>query len=59
MSTWTTATDQPGHRCKVIQRGRCTISIYRPEAAATAEEETARGALEATMRDYLQRRASA
>lgn len=60
MSEWTTATDRPGYRCKVIQRGRCTISIHRPEAAETARNEsTARVALEATMRDYLQRRTSA
>lgn len=60
MSEWTTATDRPGYRCKVIQRGRCTIAIHRPEAAETAgNEDTARAALEAVMREQTQRRTSA
>lgn len=62
MSTWTPAPDRPGYRCKIIQSGAATITIYRPELseaeAAKAEAKT-RTALESAMREHYgrQRRA--
>lgn len=56
MNTWKPAPDRPGYRCKTIQRGAATITIYRPELseaeAETATERT-RTALESAMREYI------
>jgi hypothetical protein len=58
METWETATDRPGYRRKVVQRGAATIVIYRPilsEAEAAKAQEKTRTALEGAMREHYSR----
>jgi hypothetical protein len=60
METWKTATDRHGYRCKTVQRGPATITIYRPilsEAETAKAEAQARNALEGALRDYYRRQA--
>lgn len=55
-TTWKTATDRPGYRCKTVQRGMATIVIYRPildEAQEAKAQARARTMLESAMRDYM------
>ena len=61
METWTPATDRPGYRCKAIQHGPVTITIYRPilsEAEEAKAQQKARTALESVMREYYGRTAA-
>lgn len=58
METWKTATDRPGYRRKIIQRGPATIIIDRPilsEAEAVKAQEKTRTALEGAMREHYSR----
>ena len=60
MENWKAAPDRPGYRCKTIQRGNATITIYRPEldaAEAARANDKARAALENAMRAYYGRQA--
>lgn len=62
MSNWTPAPDRPGYRCKTVQRGMATITIYRPilsEAEEAKAQQKARTALEGAMRQYYSRKARA
>lgn len=58
-NTWTASPENPGYRCKVIQRGGCTIQILRPELEP--EEQSRREAhtqavAERVLRDYYIRK---
>lgn len=58
MENWTPATDRPGYRRKIIQRGAATIIIDRPildEAQAAKAEQRTRAALERAMREHMRR----
>lgn len=60
METWKPAPDRPGYRCKTIQRGPATITIYRPilsETEAAKANERTRAELESAMRGYYSRKA--
>lgn len=60
MSNWTPAPDRPGYRCKKVQHGPATITIYRPildEAQAAKAQERARADLENVLRDHYSRQA--
>lgn len=60
MENWTPAPDRPGYRCKTIQRGPATITIYRPildEAQAAKAQQKARTALEGALREHYRRKA--
>ena len=62
MDNWTPAPDRPGYRCKTIQHGPATITIYRPifnEVEEAKAQEKTRRALEGVMRDYCKRKATA
>lgn len=59
MENWTPAPDRPGYRCKTIQRGPATITIYRPILSETEEakaQQKARVALESALREHYKRR---
>lgn len=60
MENWTPAPDRPGYRCKTIQHGPATITIYRPildeDQAAKAQART-RAELEHALRDHYRRKA--
>lgn len=58
-NTWAASSEHPGYRCKVIQRGGCTIQILRPEL--NTEEQRRREAhtqtvAERVLRDYYIRK---
>lgn len=58
MDGWAPATDRPGYRRKIIQRGQATIIIDRPiltEAEAAKAQQKTRTALESAMREYYSR----
>lgn len=58
MSNWTPAPDRPGYRCKIVQHGPATITIYRPildEAQAAKAQEKTRAELERVMREHYSR----
>lgn len=60
METWKPAPDRPGYRCKTIQHGPATITIYRPilsEAEEAKAQQKARAALEGAMRECYNRKA--
>lgn len=60
METWKPAPDRPGYRCKIIQRGLATITIYRPLLNEAEEHKTHQKAarqLESVLRDYHSRKA--
>jgi len=60
MENWTPAPDRPGYRCKTIQRGPATITIYRPILSETEEakaQQKARAALESALREHYKRKA--
>lgn len=60
MKNWTPAPDRPGYRCKTIQHGPATITIYRPimdEAQEAKAQAKARTALESALRDHCKRKA--
>ena len=60
MSNWKPAPDRPGYRCKTIQHGPATITLYRPildETQAAKAQEQARTALEGALRSYYGRKA--
>ena len=60
METWKTAPDRPGYRCKTIQRGLATITIYRPQMSEAEEakaQQKARMQLESALRDHHNRKA--
>ena len=60
MSNWTPAPDRPGYRCKTIQHGPATITIYRPilsEAEEAKAQQKARQELENVLRGYYTRTA--
>ena len=59
MSNWTPAPDRPGYRCKIVQHGPATITIYRPildEAQEAKATERTRAELEHALRGYYGRR---
>ncbi len=59
MKNWTPATDQPGYRCKTVQRGPAIITIYRPILNETEEAKAqakARSQLESALREHYKRR---
>lgn len=60
MSNWTPAPDRPGYRCKIVQHGPATITIYRPildeDQAAKAKAKTS-AELEHALRGYYGRKA--
>ena len=61
MENWTPAPDRPGYRCKTIQRGPATITIYRPilsEAEEAKAQAKARAALESVLREHYKRKAT-
>ena len=58
MSNWTPAPDRPGYRCKIVQHGPATITIYRPilsEAEEAKAQEKTRAALERAVRGHYGR----
>lgn len=58
MSNWTPAPDRPGYRCKIVQHGPATITIYRPildEAQAAKAQERTRAELEHALREHYTR----
>jgi hypothetical protein len=58
MSNWKPAPDRPGYRCKIVQHGPATITIYRPimdEAQAAKAQERTRTELERAMREHYSR----
>ena len=60
MSNWTPAPDRPGYRCKTIQHGPATITIYRPildAAQEAAAQQKTRQELESVLRSYYTRTA--
>ena len=60
MSNWTPAPDRPGYRCKTIQHGPATITIYRPilsEAEEVKAQQKTRQELESALRSYYKRTA--
>lgn len=60
MSDWRPAPDRPGYRCKTVQRGPATITIYRPilsEAEAAKAQNKTRAELENAMREHYGRKA--
>ena len=60
MDNWKPAPDRPGYRCKIIQHGPATVTIYRPilsEVEEAKAQQKARTALEGAMREYYGRRA--
>lgn len=60
MEIWKTAPDRPGYRCKIVQHGLATITIYRPllnEAEEAKAHQKARTQLESALRDYHGRKA--
>lgn len=62
MDNWKPAPDRPGYRCKTIQHGPATITIYRPildEAQAAKAQAKTRAELENALRDYCKRKARA
>ncbi len=62
MSTWKTAPDRPGYRCKTIQHGPATITIYRPvlsESEAAKAQQRTRTELENVLREHYSRTARA
>lgn len=62
MSNWTPAPDRPGYRCKTIQHGMATITIYRPnlsEEEAAKAQKKARRELENALRQHYSRTARA
>lgn len=59
MDNWKPAPDRPGYRCKTVQRGPATITLYRPiltETEAAKAQEQVRTALEGAMRSYYGRK---
>ena len=60
MDNWTPAPDRPGYRCKTIQHGPATITIYRPvldEAQTAKAQAKARRELEGALREHYRRKA--
>ena len=60
MSNWQPPPDRPGYRCKTIQHGPATITIYRPilsEAEEAKAQQKARTALESALREHYKRKA--
>lgn len=60
MENWKPAPDRPGYRCKTIQHGLATITIYRPQLSEAEEakaHQKARTQLESALRDYHGRKA--
>lgn len=60
MSDWRPATDRPGYRCKTVQCGPATITIYRPildEAQAAKAQAKTRAELENALREHYGRTA--
>lgn len=60
MENWKPAPDRPGYRCKTIQRGMATITIYRPilsEAEEAKAQDRTRAELEHALREYYTRQA--
>jgi hypothetical protein len=58
MDNWTPAPDRPGYRCKIVQHGPATITIYRPildEAQAAKAQAKTRAELERAVRGYYGR----
>jgi hypothetical protein len=58
MSGWTPAADRPGYLVKTVERGPCTISIYRPatdEETQAKNEKKAKTALENALREHYRR----
>lgn len=56
--SWTEATDRPGYRVKTLQRGSCTIEIYRPnlsQAEQAKREHHIKEVMGHTLHDYLLR----
>lgn len=56
MSDWTMATDRPGYRVKVLQRGSCSISVYRPilsQAEQTKREQHVKDVMGHCLHGYL------
>lgn len=60
MENWTPAPDRPGYRCKTIQHGPATITIYRPnlsEAEEAKAQQKVRRELESVLRQHYTRTA--
>lgn len=60
MSGWTPAADRPGYRIKTVERGPCTIRVYRPitdRETQAKNEQKAKTALENALRAHYKRRA--
>lgn len=60
MNTWKPAPDRPGYRCKTIQHGPATITIYRPilsEAEEAKAQQKVRRELESALREHYTRKA--
>lgn len=58
-NTWTASSEHPGYRCKVIQRGACTIQILRPELEPEEQrrrEAHTQAVAERVLRDYYIRK---
>ncbi len=58
-NTWTSSSEHPGYRCKVIQRGACTIQILRPELEPEEKrrrEAHTQAVTERVLRDYYTRK---
>lgn len=56
---WTASHEHPGYRCKVIQRGGCTIQILRPELEPEEQhrrEAHTQAVAERVLRDYYIRK---
>lgn len=59
MNDWTTSTEHPGYRCKVIKRNNYTVTVLRPElkqAERVKQEDHVRAVTERTIKNYLIRK---
>ena len=56
MNDWTISTEHPGYRCKTINCGACTVTIFRPElseAERVKREKHVQAVAESTLKHYL------
>ena len=59
MNNWTLSTEHPGYRCKTIQRGACTVTVFRPildEQESAKRENHVKAVAERALKNYIERR---
>ena len=57
--SWTVSTEHPGYRCKTLQFGQATVTVFRPildDEERTKRENHLRAVAERVLRDYTESR---